>query len=221
MKYLIFVRLEHILDRKNVLCDCFGLVVWNSVDVAEATAGGVRDRVRVAGRVDDGAFPIRDGLSGVKLRGADVGHVGATSKIRHGFRIKQRRSYELGNAGLKMVPFPRQPLVESSPGGPATPSSPEAKRMEVPWSPSFKNLLLLLIWHCASRGERFILIALPLLIVSREVRLLATIRDGDHVRGLVNTTHQLSLVSTRGIVRIGWIEGRAVSAFSVGTICAV
>lgn len=28
---------------RNVLCYCFGLVVWNGVDVAEATAGGVCD----------------------------------------------------------------------------------------------------------------------------------------------------------------------------------
>lgn len=36
-----------------------------------------------------------------------------------------------GHAGEKMVELsPRHPLEESSPGGPATPSSPEAKKIE-------------------------------------------------------------------------------------------
>jgi hypothetical protein len=35
---------------------------------------------------------------------------------------------------------PRHPFSESSPGGPATPSSPEAKKIEWPWSPSFRYL---------------------------------------------------------------------------------
>lgn len=69
---------------KNLLCYCFGLIVWNSIDVAEATTRGECDRVGVAGRVDDGAFPVCDGLSGVEFGGSDISHPGATREVRCG-----------------------------------------------------------------------------------------------------------------------------------------
>lgn len=53
---------------------------------------------------------------------------------------------EFGHAGEKMVPLvlrvpPRQPFLLESPPGPATPSSPEAKNIEVPCRPSLRNSL--------------------------------------------------------------------------------
>jgi hypothetical protein len=62
------------------------------------------------------------------------------------------------------------------------------------------------------------LIALPFLVVAREIALCLSVRGADHLGRLVDTANQLTLVS-------GWIRARVdvriVAGFSVGRIRAV
>jgi hypothetical protein len=64
-------------------------------------------------------------------------------------------------------------------------------------------------------------IALSFLIVSRQVSLLATIRNRDHIGRLVNATLELAFIAVRGIVRIAGIKNRIVSSFSERRVSAV
>lgn len=108
------------------------LIAWDGVDVGETTARGVGNAVGLADRVNNGAFRFENGSSRVNFGGADIGKVGAAGRKRQvSCRVIQSRgrmpTHLLGHAGLKMFCCgPRHPFGLSSPGGPATPSSPEA-----------------------------------------------------------------------------------------------
>jgi hypothetical protein len=64
-------------------------------------------------------------------------------------------------------------------------------------------------------------IALSFLIVSRQVSLLATIRNRDHIGRLVNATLELASIAVREIVRIDGIKNWIVSSFSERRVSAV
>ena len=78
-----------------------------------------------------------------------------------------------------VLPGPKQPFGAGSVGRPATPVSPDEKKMEWPWSPSFMNLGRSRKFHrsltIVPRTGDSSLITLTLLIVLRFVVLLATV----------------------------------------------
>ena len=128
-----------------------------------------------------------------------------------------------------MVEFgPRHPFGAGFEGRPATPVSPDEKKIEWPCRPSFMNLAKRLsVLTCkhdssASRGFRVcLLITLPSLIVLRLVVLLSTIRDRHHICWLVHAAFQLTCVASREQVWICWVEYRIVSGLAESRIITI
>ena len=91
------------------------------------------------------------------------------------------------HVGLKTVKLgPIQPFSRH-PWGAATPSSPEVKSMETPWSPSFMNLMQVKTsYYWFSSDHAFILITVALLIIRRQGCFLTSIWDRYEVCRLVD-----------------------------------
>ena len=115
-----------------------------TIEIAKAATCGVGGAVWLTSWIVRRAFRIEDRPARVHLRGADYGEVWAagTSVSQQDFHVNGHRIiYLSGYRGLKMVEFgPRQPIGEGLAGRPATPVSPDEKKMEWPCRPSFINL---------------------------------------------------------------------------------
>lgn len=110
------------------------LVRRDGIDVAETTPRRVGDRIRMALGIIHRALIVVHGVAGIDLGCTDVGNIrAAVHVLSTQFDTYTQGAHLLGKAGLKIFfSGPRQPLSLSSPGGPATPSSPEAKKMDTP-----------------------------------------------------------------------------------------
>ena len=64
-------------------------------------------------------------------------------------------------------------------------------------------------------------VALALLVVGREVRLLLSVRDGDDVGGLVHTALELTLESSRVGIWVAGVKSWGVTSLAEGGKCAV
>ena len=112
--------------RGNSAC----LITRDGIDIGESPSGGESNAVGLTHWVNNGTFRLKDCPARINLGRANVGEIGATIALISFLKlaiIKAKMTNLLGHAGLKIVASgPKQPFLLSSPGGPATPSSPEA-----------------------------------------------------------------------------------------------
>lgn len=128
---------------KALLFHCISLVIGCWINVTKAASGRICVGEWIARMVDDSNLGVMHCFSGGDFCCPDVCDVGTAIpsvsllKLTYYIRITDL----FGKPGLKTLESdPRQPFGLSPPGGPATPLSPDAKKIETPRIPSFINL---------------------------------------------------------------------------------